>query len=107
MGVAACFYDAGVAKGLAERSTVLRLGMMGVFCVARRTDWECRTCAMLRYSSEGGYLRPSGLGRLGQLSVMLRAFGNLPRPESWLPYVLTSPQEAAEAGLGHFNVKES
>jgi hypothetical protein len=64
----------------------------------RSINWRCRSCARLRYSSEGGYLRPTGLGRLGQLGVRLRAFGNLPRPESWLPYVFTSPKEAAEVG---------
>lgn len=53
-------------------------------------SWRCRSCARLRYSSEGGYLRPTGLGRLGQLGVRLRAYGNLPRPRSWLPYVFTS-----------------
>ena len=42
----------------------------------RRTDWRCRSCNRLRYSSEGGYLHPG---------AMFRAFGNLPRPESWLP----------------------
>lgn len=68
----------------------------------RRTDWCCRSCNRLRYSSEGGYLRPSGLGRLGQLGVMLRAFGNLPRPELWLPHVFTSPAEAAAAGVCAF-----
>jgi len=67
-----------------------RVGDDGRYYVARRADWECRTCAMLRYSSEGGYLRPTGLGRLGRLGVMLRAYGNLPRPESWFPYVFTS-----------------
>lgn len=56
----------------------------------RSIHWRCRSCARLRYSSEGGYLRPGAL---------FRAFGNLPRPESWLPYVFTSPQEAAEAGI--------
>jgi hypothetical protein len=56
----------------------------------RSISWRCRSCARLRYSSEGGYLRPTGLGRLGQLGVMLAAYGNLPRPESWLPYVFTS-----------------
>ena len=66
--------------------------------VVMSVSWRCRSCVRLRYSSEGGYLRPSGLGRLGQLGVMLRAFGNLPRPESWLPYVFTSREEAAEAG---------
>jgi hypothetical protein len=47
----------------------------------RSVSWRCRSCARLRYSSEGGYLRPG---------VMFRAFGNLPRPESWLPDVVTS-----------------
>jgi len=61
--------------------------------------WRCRLCARLRYSSEGGYLRPTGLGRMGRLGVMLRAYGNLPRPKSWLPCVFTSPEEAAEAGI--------
>jgi hypothetical protein len=57
---------------------------------ARSISWRCRLCARLRYSSEGGYLSPG---------VMFRALGNLPRPESWLPYVFTSPQEAAELGV--------
>jgi len=65
--------------------------------IVRSISWRCRSCARLRYSSEGGYLRPTGLGRLGQLGVMLAAYGNLLRPESWLPYVFTSPEEAAEA----------
>jgi hypothetical protein len=56
----------------------------------RSISWRCRSCARLRYSSEGGYLRPTGLGRLGHLGVKLRAYGNLPRPEPWLPYVFTS-----------------
>jgi len=55
----------------------------------RSISWRCRSCARLRYSSEGGYLSPG---------VMFRALGNLPRPESWLPYVFTSVEEAAEAG---------
>ena len=33
------------------------------------------------FSEEGGYSRPSG---------RFRAFGSLPRPESWFPYVFTS-----------------
>ena len=58
--------------------------------VVRRTAWCCRSCNQLRYSSEGGYLRPG---------KMFRAFGNLPRPEPWLPYVFTSPRDAAEVGF--------
>lgn len=56
----------------------------------RRISWQCRSCARLRYSSEGGYLRPS---------VRFRAFGNLPRPDLWLPYVFTSPEKALAAGI--------
>jgi hypothetical protein len=62
----------------------------------RSISWRCRSCARLRYSSEGGYLRGSGRGAL---AAIFRAYGNLPRPESWLPYVFTSPEEAAEAGV--------
>ncbi len=62
----------------------------------RNVGWRCRSCARLRYSSEGGHLRPGFRGNLG---AMFRALGNLPRPESWLPYVFTSPEEAAEAGI--------
>jgi hypothetical protein len=47
----------------------------------RSISWRCRSCARLRYSSEGGYLCGPR---------MFRALGNLPRPESWLPYVFTS-----------------
>ena len=47
----------------------------------RQVSWRCRSCAQLRYSSEGGYLCPG---------KRFRAFGNLPRPESWFPYVFAS-----------------
>lgn len=47
----------------------------------RQVSWRCRSCAGLRYSSEGGYLSVRGC---------LRCFGNLPRPESWFPYVFIS-----------------
>src|SRR5713101_7661436 len=56
----------------------------------RQISWRCRSCARLRYSSEGGYLCTG---------IMWRALGNLPRPELWLPLVFTSPEEAAEAGV--------
>jgi hypothetical protein len=56
----------------------------------RQISWRCRSCTRLRYSSEGGYLRPG---------IMFRAFGNLPRPDLWLPYVFTYPADAAAAGF--------
>jgi hypothetical protein len=56
----------------------------------RRISWRCRSCARLRYSSEGGYLRPG---------IMFRALGNLPRPNLWIPYVLSSPDDATAAGF--------
>jgi hypothetical protein len=60
-----------------------------------RSTWGCRKCNLLRYASEGGALLIRPRGMLGL------AFGNgySPRPESWLPYVFTSPEEAAEAGV--------
>ena len=63
------------------------------------SPWRCRTCNGLRYSSEGGALVVRG--RLGRL---LQASGLGPstrptRPEPWYPYVFTSPDEAARAGI--------
>jgi hypothetical protein len=64
----------------------------------RSISRRCRSCAQLRYSSEGGYLRPA-CRRLGKIGTILGdSWGNLPRPELWLSYVFTSPQEAAEVG---------
>jgi hypothetical protein len=48
-------------------------------------SWRCRSCAQLRYSPEGGYLRGSGRGAIA--AFFRASFGNLPAPESWLPYV--------------------
>ena len=58
-----------------------------------RSTWGCRRCKLLRYASEGGALLVRPRGTLGLM------FGTVhsPRPESWFPYVFTSPKEAAEA----------
>jgi hypothetical protein len=56
----------------------------------RRIDSQCRLRARLRYSCEGGHLRP---GR------MFRALGNLPRPGCWHAYVFSSAVKAADAGF--------
>ena len=58
-----------------------KVGSDGRYYKVVRSDWECRRCARLRYTSEGGYLAPSKLFRI---------FGNLPRPQSWFPHVFTS-----------------
>jgi hypothetical protein len=72
------------------------VGNDGRYYVARRADWECRTCAELSYSSEGGAL-------LFRQGIVSRLFGepvgpvSSPRPDVWLPYVFTSIQKAREA----------
>src|SRR5215469_2495618 len=58
-----------------------------------RSSWGCRKCSLLRYASEGGALLIRPRGMLG----LVFGTGHSPRPESWLPYVFTSPEEAAEA----------
>src|SRR6266567_3995283 len=62
----------------------------------RSISWRCRSCARLRYSSEGGYLRGSGRGAI---AAIFRTYGPLPRPEPWLPLVFSSPSDALAAGL--------
>jgi len=65
---------------------------------AQRCSWRCRVCAGLRYASEGGALLIRCRGRLG------RMFGaaHSDRPESWYPYVFSSPADAAPAGFCTF-----
>jgi hypothetical protein len=61
-------------------------------------SWQCRSCAGLRYASEGGALVSRG-GPISRLLRMPCPDMRHPRPEPWLPYVFTSPEEAAEAGV--------
>ena len=75
-----------------------KVGDDGRFYVALRANWECRECAGLRYSSEGGAL----LLRGGPISRLLRLpipDVSSPRPEPWLPLVFSSPSDALAAGL--------
>jgi hypothetical protein len=76
-----------------------RVGDDGRFYVMRRADWECRTCAKLRYSSEGGALV------VRTRCAILRPLSGLfsgPRPKRWLPHVFASPRDAAAAGVCSF-----
>jgi hypothetical protein len=60
-----------------------------------RSTWGCRECNGLRYASEGGALLIRSRGTLG----LVFGTGYSPRPESWLPDVFTSTEEAVEAGV--------
>lgn len=51
-----------------------------------RSSWRCRTCAGLRYRSEGTYLSP-----------WIRFLGGYPRTPPWDPWAFTSLRRAAEA----------
>jgi hypothetical protein len=55
---------------------------------------QCRTCAGLRYASEGGAL----LIRSRRVMGRLLGVGRSPRPEPWEPLIFTRPEQAAEAG---------
>jgi hypothetical protein len=72
-----------------------KIGDDGHYYKAVQGDWQCRRCAELRYSSEGGAL----LIRGGIMSRILRqpfpAFSS-PRPESWFPHVFTSLDDAID-----------
>jgi hypothetical protein len=54
---------------------------------------------MLRYASEGGALVHHERGAFASLIEALCGPIRSDRPEPWLPYVFTSPEEAAEAGV--------
>jgi hypothetical protein len=64
----------------------------------RRVDWQCRSCARLRYSSEGSALVLRG-GPISRLLRMDLPDFHSPRPELWLPLVFSSPTDALAAGL--------
>ena len=57
---------------------------------AQTSSWKCRGCAGLRYSSEGSALIHRSRWAFARL--IEQQFGPCcsPRPEPWLPYVLTS-----------------
>lgn len=60
--------------------------------------WQCRSCAGLRYASEGKAL--VFRSRWAFARLIEEQFGcRSPRPEPWYPHVFTSPEDAADAGL--------
>jgi hypothetical protein len=56
--------------------------------------WQCRTCAGLRYASEGGALVVRVRGALSRLRGPTR----WDRPERWYPYVFSDPADAKWLG---------
>ena len=62
---------------------------------ARRSSWQCRSCAGLRYASEGGALLIRDRGFIGRMFGV----GRRDRPQPWYPYVFSSPQQAADSGF--------
>jgi hypothetical protein len=66
---------------------------------AQMCQWQCRRCARLRYASEGEALVLLGRGRW--FRELEREYGTerSDRPESWYPYVFTSPADAVAAGF--------
>lgn len=63
---------------------------------ALTSQWQCRTCAGLRYGSEGGAL--AFRSRCAMLRP-LAALWTSQRPDPWHPLVFTSPADAAASGL--------
>jgi hypothetical protein len=60
------------------------------------STWQCRSCAGLRYASEGGALVFHPRTDLGRLIEALEGPSKSPRPEPWYPYVLADPRQAAD-----------
>jgi hypothetical protein len=64
--------------------------------------WVCRRCAGLRYESEGGALVHRGRGAFFKMIEAVYGPCRSERTEPWYPYVFTSPEQAAVAGLCTF-----
>jgi hypothetical protein len=64
-----------------------------------RSMWQCRACAMLRYASEGRALVSRGRSVIARLFEQRFGLLHSRRPEPWLPYIFSSPKDAAAAGL--------
>jgi hypothetical protein len=52
---------------------------------AVRSSWQCRSCAGLRYASEGGALVQRGRGRVARMLEASLGRSRAARPEPWYP----------------------
>ena len=58
------------------------------------STWQCRSCAQLRYASEGGALVFHPRTELGRLIEAVEGPSRSLRPEPWYPYVFADPSDA-------------
>lgn len=58
------------------------------------SSWQCRSCAQLRYASEGGALVFHPRTDLGRLIEAVEGPSRSPRPEPWYPHVFADPTDA-------------
>lgn len=61
---------------------------------AFRSDWQCRSCARLRYASEGGALLHRPRTTIGKCFAQIDGFVRHPRPNPLYPYVFANPCNA-------------
>jgi hypothetical protein len=77
-----------------------RVGTEGRYYAVRQADWQCRRCAGLRYSSEGGRLvvrsRGNFILRIEAQHGVTHGSLRWPRPPSWHPYIFSEPANAVE-----------
>lgn len=64
---------------------------------AVRSGWKCRTCAGLRYASEGGALVFRGRSAVDRMIAVTYGSLRAERPESWLPEIFTSREQMVDA----------
>ena len=70
---------------------------------AQVSTWQCRSCAGLRYSSEGGALVIRCRGNLGLMFGDMRG----PGPDPWYPDVYSAPADAKVARLCTYREERS
>ena len=58
------------------------------------STWQCRSCAKLRYASEGGALIRHSRNSWGRLREAIEGPSRSARPEPCYPYVFANPRDA-------------
>ncbi len=56
-------------------------------------SWQCRSCAKLRYASEGGALLHRPRTAFGKMLAAVENFTRHDRPEPFYPYVFANPSD--------------